>query len=79
MNYTQKNFMKVFKSYTFKELWIDFAIALLTIATFPFMIFCLIIRPIIYREIHNATSLNRNLTEKSADFSQTSAKKRKIR
>jgi hypothetical protein len=58
MNYTQKNFMKVFK-----EVWIDFAIALLTIATFPFMIFCLIIRPIIYKQIHDATSLYRNLTK----------------
>lgn len=60
MNYTQKSFMKVFKKYSFKEVFVDLAIALLTIATFPFMIFCLIIRPIIYKQIYDATSHNRN-------------------
>lgn len=53
MNYTQKNFNKVFRDITLTETLIDFGIALLTIATFPFMIFCLIIRPIIFKEIKN--------------------------
>ena len=64
MNYTQKSFMKVFKTYTFKEVWIDFAIALLTIATFPFMIFCLVIRPIIYKEVKSSLDNQRNTTER---------------
>ena len=51
MNYTQKNFNWVFRNYTIKQTLLDFAIALLTIATFPFMIFCLIIRPIIFKEL----------------------------
>lgn len=51
MNYTQINFMKVFRNYTLKQTVLDFLIALLTLFTFPFMIFCLIIRPIFYKKL----------------------------
>jgi hypothetical protein len=51
MNYTQISFLKVLRTYTFTQAFLDFAIALLTIITFPFMIFCLVIRSIFYKRM----------------------------